>query len=336
MRRVSIISMIVAALFMVGCQFTVTPPPVTTTTTTTVTTVVDPIAVGEFPGDVAPGFVRYGAGINGNGDPVARHESITGKAMGIRRTFWRWDQRLTSMINVARADLAAGRVPWVSVKTPGWTAMASGALDSEIDSMLYALGNLDGPVWLTVHHEPEGGNGTPFPDDPVAGAPGWLAMQKQVRKRIEATGVDNVAFASILMSWTWDARSNRNPDDWWADDVWDFVGLDHYMEKESTKSFENPAWDAARDFYTDKGMKIAVGEWGNRGTDQEAADEIEDIYNMAIDSGFSDRAQIIGLAAFDSNLNSPNGGWELKGEQLTRFRELLLRSTSLLANEDGF
>jgi hypothetical protein len=34
-------------------------------------------------------------------------------------------------------------------------------------------------------------------------------------------------------------------------------------------------------------------------------------------------ARVVGLSAFDSGLNSPNGSWELKGEQLTAFRELM-------------
>jgi hypothetical protein len=34
-------------------------------------------------------------------------------------------------------------------------------------------------------------------------------------------------------------------------------------------------------------------------------------------------AGVVGLCAFDSNLNSPDGGWELMGEQLTVFRQAL-------------
>ena len=35
-------------------------------------------------------------------------------------------------------DLAAGRLPWVSLKTPGWAAMADGTHDAEIDQLLTA------------------------------------------------------------------------------------------------------------------------------------------------------------------------------------------------------
>jgi hypothetical protein len=38
------------------------------------------------------------------------------------------------------------------------------------------------------------------------------------------------------------------------------------------------------------------------------------------------------MSDFDSNLNSPSGGWELVGAPLAKFRELSLRPTSIAAN----
>jgi len=95
-----------------------------------------PAGVGRFPGDVAPGYVRWGAAVSGNGDPVVRHEAPAGATMGLQRSYFSWDRRLTSMVTTARADIAAGRVPWVSTKTPPWADMAAGRYDGEIDSML--------------------------------------------------------------------------------------------------------------------------------------------------------------------------------------------------------
>jgi hypothetical protein len=283
-----------------------------------------------FAGDVAPGSLRWGAAIGGNADP-ARHESVTGRALGLRRTFFSWDKRTGSMVNTARADLAAGRVPWVSTKTPGWAEMASGARDAEIDQMLRALDALNGPVWLTVHHEPEGGGGSPTVDDP-GGAPAWRAMQRRVRERMTALRTDNIAFAPILMTWTFDPRSGRTPSDWWVDGIWDFAGVDHYSQKESLTSMELAMWHNARGFYGAKGLKVAVGEWGNRGTDAAAAAEMEAFYRMAIGPVPPGQAQVIGMSYFDSNLNSPSGGWELFGAPLAKFRELSLQPTSIAAN----
>lgn len=44
-------------------------------------------------------------------------------------------------------------------------------------------------------------------------------------------------------------------------------------------------------------------------------------------------AQVIGVAYFDSNLNSPKtGGWQLFGEPLNRFRALMTAPSSIRAN----
>ena len=294
----------------------------------TPTTVAPRGFVAGFPGDVAPGAVRWGAAIGGNADP-ARHESVAGTSMGLRRTFFQWRQRTGSMVRTASADLAAGRLPWVSVKPPSWAAVANGRHDAEIDQMLRALDALGGPVWLTVHHEPEGGGGRNYPDDP-GGASAWRGMQLRVHQRMVALGTDNIAFAPILMSWTFNRLSGRTPADWWVDGIWDFAGIDHYIVKSAAPSVWDSDWRAVLDFYAAKGLKVAVGEWGNRGTDATAAAEMTDFYQKALASGSTPRStQVIGLAYFDSGLNSSTGSWELQGEPLNRFRQLMRPPTSL-------
>lgn len=286
--------------------------------------------VADFPGDVAPGTLRWGAAIGGNADP-ARHESVAGTSMGLRRTFFQWHQRTGSMVRTAKADLAVGRLPWVSVKPPSWAAMAKGTHDAEIDQMLLALDAVGGPVWLTVHHEPEGGGGRNFPDDP-AGASAWRGMQTRVHQRMVALGTDNIAFAPILMSWTFNRLSGRTPADWWVDGIWDFAGIDHYIYKAEKPSVWDSDWRAVLDFYASKGLKVAVGEWGNRGTDATAAAEMTEFYQKALASGSTPGSpQVIGLSYFDSALNSPMGSWELNGEPLNRFRQLMRPATSLKA-----
>ncbi|MEX0686975.1 MAG: hypothetical protein WD267_06430 [Balneolales bacterium] len=128
-----------------------------------VQSVIDP----AYPGQPAPGKVFWGAAINGNGDPVVRHENPSGETMALRRTFWRWDQRVSNMITTASDDIENGRLPWVSVKPPSegdhrWQRIANGEFDDELDAMLLALDALGGPVWFTMHHEPENDNKTTF------------------------------------------------------------------------------------------------------------------------------------------------------------------------------
>jgi hypothetical protein len=159
------------------------------------------------------------------------------------------------------------------------------------------------------------------PDDP-AGPAGHVAMNRRVRERITALGADNIALAPILMSWTWDSRSGRSPDEWWADGVYDFLGVDHYRDDEDT--LLTPVWASIRAWADERGVDVAVGEWGMRGTDAAAGARVHEWYDAAIASGTDDAgARVVGLSAFDSGLNSPTGAWELMGQQLTAFHELM-------------
>jgi hypothetical protein len=278
-------------------------------------------ALPDYPGQAPPGMLVWGAAVQGNGDPVARHETPAGHPLAVRRTYFQWSQRTTGMINIAKDDVAHSRLPWVSIKPPSWAEMAAGQHDAEIDAMLKALQGVAGPVWLTVHHEPEGGGGVNAPDDP-AGPAGHVAMNERVRQRMTALGVSNVALAPILMSWTWDPASKRDPEQWWKAGIYDFVGIDHYKDAEAT--LLTATWGKVRAWAKQKGVDVAVGEWGVRGSDAAAGQLVQEWYDAAADSDSDGAgARVVGLCAFDSNLNSPSGGWELTGAQLTTFWDLL-------------
>ena len=176
-------------------------------------------------------------------------------------------------------------------------------------------------MWLTIHHEPEGGGGVNAPDDP-AGPSGHVAMNERVRQRMTALKVDNVALAPILMSWTWNPASGRDPEEWWKPGIYDFLGVDHYRDAEDT--LLTATWATVRSWAKGKGVDVAVGEWGMRGTDVAAGQREEAWYDAAAGSDKDGQgARVVGLSAFDSSLNSPTGSWELKGEQLTTFWKLL-------------
>ncbi|MGB9357570.1 MAG: hypothetical protein WCC01_03340, partial [Acidimicrobiia bacterium] len=263
--------------------------------------------------------------LNGQ-DLVARHEVPSGATLEMHRTFFQWSHRTGYMINTAADDIAAGRHPWVSIKTPSWAEMAAGRHNNEIDEMLRALDRLPGPVWLTLHHEPEGGGGVNHPDDP-AGPAGHVAMNRQVRERMTALGVDNVALASILMGWTWDSRSGRNPNDWWAPGIYDFIGVDHYVTKESTLA--NSLWYDIREWAQDHGVDVAVGEWGMRGTDAAAGRRVHEWHDEAVNSHRDGRgARVVGLAAFDSPNTWYQGVWLLRGGQLEAFHDIMADGAS--------
>jgi len=277
----------------------------------------------KFAGQPKPGTIRWGAAIGGNGDPVARHETQAGVPMGVSRTFWDMS-KTASLLTRVKKDQAAGRVPWVSVKLgTSWKNVAGGAIDAALTKLFNDLKATGKPVWFTAHHEPEGGNGTAYPDEGQGSEPDWRAMQKQVRKVLDAVNAPNIAFASILMSWTWSSSSGRNPADWWVDGIWDFAGIDHYSDKETNTTMITDTWKKCYEFYKAKGLSIAIGEWGNRGTDAKAAAEMQEWYDYLVSVGSP------GVCYFDSGLNAPSGSWELVGEPLNKFRELMKAPTSV-------
>lgn len=310
-----------------GATTTTTAPPTTTTvaptTASTTTTTVAPTTTTQpptttttqpsvaYPAQPAAGKVYWGAAIDGNA-PAAYHEDACACVMSLHRTFFQWTHRTGYMIDTARADITAGRLPWISIKTPPWSEMAAGIHDAAIDEMLRALDALPGPVWLTVWHEPENDPG--LPSDHVG-------MNRRVRQRMTALGTDNIALVVILMSWTWDARSGRNPSVWWEPGIYDLLGVDHYTDLEV--SLIDPVWLSIRQWAAARNVDVAVGEWGMRGTDAAAGQRVRDWYNHAANSHQdSQGARVVGLAAFDSALNVAES-YELQGEQLTAFRQLL-------------
>lgn len=274
-----------------------------------------PVWQPAFPGDTQPGTIRWGCSHQGNGVPTS-HETDAGVPVGVRRTFWSMS-KVSGMVSTARADIAAGRVPWVSVKLgASWATVAAGGIDAQLRAAFDQLGALGGPVWFTAHHEPE--------NDPADGTPAdWRAMQGRVRQVLNASGATNVAFASILMAWTFDSRSGRKPVDWWVDGIWDFVGLDNYVEANQT-TVRTTGWNNALEFYGERDARIAVGEWGNKDHGPSGASEMRGWYDHLVGIGCP------GACYFDTNLN---GGVPLSGDALVEFRRLMTDPRSVTLKE---
>jgi len=161
-----------------------------------------------------------GASHGGNDDPSAL-ERRAGSPLGVRRTYYRGDQ-VEYAVTTARADLAAGRLPWISFKLPlSWEDMAAGLGDTWTTDLAQQLSELDGPVWLAFHHEPEGDG------DMDA----WRRMQERLAPIVRATA-SNVAFTVILTGWNQmfgspDYRLSRI---WPRDTKIDVAGFDIYNE----------------------------------------------------------------------------------------------------------
>jgi hypothetical protein len=272
----------------------------------------------RFPGDTAPGTIRWGAG-GGNDSARAReHEAAAGVPMGYWRLFYQMSEA-TAAVAKCREGIAAKRVPKLSMK-PGmsWADVAAGKLDAALRTLFLALAPLPGPVHFILHHEPEGGGGSGnSPDDP-GGAPAWRAMQARVRKVLDASGAKNIAFAPCLMAYTWSPQSGRNPDDWWVPDVWDFYSADLYQSTESGPApVNNVSWLNFVAWAERRNIPVALGELGNRGSDATAGAELRETYE------FLCQIDCVGSTYFDTSLNSGPAPYTLVGEPLKVFRELM-------------
>jgi hypothetical protein len=290
-----------------------------------------PTSTQRFPGDPNPrvtGKAYWGSAYSGNGDVRARYETTAGKSLSIHRTFWQWDQHdnpaSDGLYNMVKADHAANRLPLISTKTPSWAEVAAGRHDARIDQLLRTLDSYGKPVWLTFHHEPEGGGGINSPDDP-GGAAAWRGMQQRVRMRMTALKTKNIAFMPILMAWTANPSSGRNINDWWVPGIWDAYIVDHYNDREDRTMFDG-TWSYFTKWVEEKNMPYGYGEWGNRGVDAKAATEMREHWEY----GFKNKKDIIAYCYFDSGLNSPTGAWTLTGEPLKTFIDILKSDTRVM------
>lgn len=131
----------------------------------------------------------FGSSLTWNGDPTT-WESQLGDHLGVRRTYWSASQVDAAVRNV-KADVAAGRIPWISFKAPlSWSEMAAGAGDAWATDLATQLAAVDGPVYLAIHHEPE-------KDGDITQ---WTAMQEHLAPLIRAKA-PNVAYSIIVTGW---------------------------------------------------------------------------------------------------------------------------------------
>lgn len=138
------------------------------------------------------GIPRCGAYLGmayGANTAPTRLEQEVGR-LGVRRTYYRHNQ-VTDAVRTARRDVAAGRLPWVSFKLPhSWWRMARGQGNRWARLVARRLANVDGPVWVAFHHEPEG-------DGRILR---WRWTQERLAP-IVRRNAPNVAFTVILTGW---------------------------------------------------------------------------------------------------------------------------------------
>jgi hypothetical protein len=137
-----------------------------------------------------PSCGAYVGAAYGANSSVNAWESRMGRRLGVHRTFW-GGYSVASAIRTARADAAHNRLPWLSFKPPySWAQMAAGRGDAWARGLARRIKTVKGPVWVAIHHEPEGDGNIQT----------WKAMQKRLAPIMRATA-PNLAYTIILMGY---------------------------------------------------------------------------------------------------------------------------------------
>jgi hypothetical protein len=305
----------------VSLRSTYVPPlPVVTTPTPTSA----PCSFSER-GIPSPGCgPLLGAAYNSNTDPSV-WEAELGRSLGVRRTYWGPTQ-VASAVTVAKADVAKHRIPWISFKLPhSWADMAAGKGDVWVRDLATRLAQVDGPVWVAFHHEPEG-------DGPIAD---WTAMQEHLAPIVRSTA-PNVAYTAILMGWyqiSGDVRYSL--DKVWPNTTIDIAGFDPYNwygTKKSNGTVDTKAVDMKAAYFdpistwaAGKKMAWAVAETGYTNV----AHTADPTWLPRTFAGLkSDHG--IAMAYFNTPLNSEETWtWVLGGAKKTAFATTLAGTASL-------
>jgi hypothetical protein len=114
------------------------------------------------------------------------------------------------------------------------------------------------------------------------------------------------------MGWTWNPASGRNPDDWWAPGIYDFMGVDPY-----NSDTQCPVLCDIENWADANSTEIAVGEWGFYGTDTTAGQRVHSLYEYAFGNGFH------AVTVWDVDQSPGGNDYTLQGERLAAYQSLL-------------
>lgn len=221
------------------------------------------------------------------------------------------------MIPDVRSDVAHGVMPFISFKLPGpWSSFGADGADAWWHGLLGALAEIDSPVFLALHHEPENDTGSGHD------AHHWVELQSIARETAH-TSAPQVTVVPTLMQRTFDPATGRDPESWLVPDV-PLMGIDVYnpwrpMGTEPWESFDTII-DRVRNYLPDTPLIIPeVGCREDPADPGRAALWFTDAFERCI------RDDIVGMAYFDSAYNNDDGALSLDGARLRTWKSLLAR-----------
>lgn len=203
----------------------------------------------------------FGSSTQGKLETAERMAAKLGRPLDVNHSYYRWEDKLPSAED--RADVAAGRLPWISFnaasktgRTIRWAEIASGQHDARLREVARGIKSLGKPVFFTFNHEPE--------NDQVRGTPEeYKAAWKRVSEILRAEGATNAVKVYVTMGWKPELSEAHYPGDavdWIAGDPYNWA-FSKQQPGAGWRSFEQ----AVSKFYgwaRTKGKPLMIGETG--------------------------------------------------------------------------
>jgi len=294
-----------------------TSPPATDPGTGTTAT---PPSSSAFAGQPRPGSLYYGAAFPAD-QSLSAWEAELGATLSLDRAYFTPDaNEVAQLLRRCRTDLAAGRLPHVSMKPLGtWRQVAAGFADDWLASMFKPIGQLSGPVFFTMHHEPENDAGAPG-----MRPPDFVDMQRRLIRHA-GRWAPNVTIVPVLQHLTFDpTRHDIDPREWITPEAAVF-GLDTYNEWSLTnggqwRTFGSLVEDVQR--WAGE-TPLAIAEYGCRDDPRNpgaAAQWLRDAASYARDNN------VVAMSYFNTTAGADDGSYLLDGDAERTFGRLLRAS----------
>ena len=225
--------------------------------------------------------------------------------------------QIKNAVSVTKADLAAGRIPWISFKVPySWADMAGGMGDAWATDITRQLAVVGGPIWIAFYHEPE--NNGPIQD--------WVRMQKRLAPIVHANS-NNIAYTVIYSAWNITYGGYPLSSVFPTGVGVNILGVDIYNQYNvrGTKMMDPMRFIPVFQSWADShGIRWAIAETGYT-AEQSNIDAywLDTLYNDAVANGAA------AVSYFDSSLNSV-ADWTLDTAlKIDSYQRILSTSTRL-------
>lgn len=200
---------------------------------------------------------------------LADLEAAVGRKLDLHRVYARWDDELPSA-NLT-ADIARGRTPVLSIlpqRSDGskvsWGSIAHGSQDAVIAEQADAIADLNAPLFVVFHHEPDQAQGFGTPAE-------FVAAWQHYASVFESRGAGNVAWTWTMTPASFGSQTvGAGADAFYpGDDVVDWLALDAYNWF-GCKAGKPTAWrslatiiDPFRAWSSGHGKPLMLAEWGS-------------------------------------------------------------------------